>query len=68
MLFRNKDGILVEINRYDFKNDEIYYQKIMDLYRLNVNDNIENKNKNSNENNEKNMIINPSIERILQKL
>jgi hypothetical protein len=29
MIFRNKQGNLVEINRYDFKNDELYYQKIM---------------------------------------
>ena len=31
MLFRKSDGTLVEINRYDCKNDEIYYQKILDL-------------------------------------
>ena len=28
MLFRNKEGLLVEINRYDCKNDSIYYNKI----------------------------------------
>jgi hypothetical protein len=31
MLFRKRDGTLVEINRYDCKNDEIYYQKVVDL-------------------------------------
>jgi len=31
MLFRKKDGTLVEINRYDYKNDEIYYQKVVEL-------------------------------------
>lgn len=28
MLFRNKDGLLVEINRYNYKNDSIYYNKV----------------------------------------
>jgi hypothetical protein len=29
MLFRKKDdGMLIEINRMDYKNDEIYYKKI----------------------------------------
>jgi hypothetical protein len=31
MLFRKSDGTMVEIKRYEYKNDEIYYQKIMDL-------------------------------------
>jgi hypothetical protein len=31
MLFIKLDGSLVEIKRLDFKNDLIYYQKIMDL-------------------------------------
>ena len=34
MLFRNKEGILVEINRYDCKNDSIYYSKISQLKNL----------------------------------
>lgn len=34
MLFRNKEGILVEINRYDFKNDSIYYNKISQVKNL----------------------------------
>ena len=29
MLFRNKEGNLIEINKYDYKNDIIYYNKIM---------------------------------------
>jgi hypothetical protein len=28
MLFRNKEGLLVEINRYNYKNDSIYYNKV----------------------------------------
>ena len=34
MLFRNKEGLLVEINRYDCKNDSIYYSKISQLKNL----------------------------------
>jgi hypothetical protein len=34
MLFRNSDGKLVELNRYDFKNDRIYYKKILSLKNL----------------------------------
>uniref|UniRef100_A0A6C0KY15 Uncharacterized protein n=1 Tax=viral metagenome TaxID=1070528 RepID=A0A6C0KY15_9ZZZZ len=29
MIFRKFDGTLTEINRMDYKNDEIYYKKIM---------------------------------------
>jgi hypothetical protein len=31
MIFRKSDGTFVEINRYDYKNDKIYYQKIMEV-------------------------------------
>jgi hypothetical protein len=31
MLIRTINGVLIEINRYDFKNDKIYYEKIMEL-------------------------------------
>ena len=34
MLFRKRDGTFVELNRYDFKSDVIYYQKIMELLIL----------------------------------
>jgi hypothetical protein len=34
MLFRNKEGLLVEINRYDCKNDSIYYNKISQVKNL----------------------------------
>lgn len=34
MLFRTKEGLLVEINRYDCKNDSIYYSKISQLKNL----------------------------------
>ena len=33
MIFRNSEGKLIEINRYDFKSDKLYYQKVMDLMK-----------------------------------
>jgi hypothetical protein len=37
MIFRKSDGTLIEINRYEFKNDNVYYQKIMDYIETNGN-------------------------------
>jgi len=34
MLFRDSNGNLVELNRYDFKTDKLYYQKIMEVKQL----------------------------------
>jgi hypothetical protein len=31
MLFRDINGNLIELNRYDFKNDNLYYQKIIEI-------------------------------------
>jgi len=31
MIFRNSNGDLVEINKYDYPNDQIYYEKVMKL-------------------------------------
>jgi len=31
MLFRAKNGVLIEINRHDYKTDTMYFQKIMEL-------------------------------------
>lgn len=31
MLVRTYDGKLVEINRYDYKNDFLYYKKLMEI-------------------------------------
>ena len=31
MLFRTNKGELVEIKKYNFPNDKLYYQKIMEL-------------------------------------
>jgi len=42
MLFRTKDGKLIEINKKDFKNDKLYYQKIMSLFYNNENTNTNN--------------------------
>ena len=32
MLFRTKNGKLVEINRYEFISDELYYKKIVRIW------------------------------------
>jgi hypothetical protein len=32
MLFRSNHGKLIEINKNDFKNDKLYFQKIMSLF------------------------------------
>jgi hypothetical protein len=34
MLFRTIDGKIIEINRYDFKNDKLYYEKIMTIKKV----------------------------------
>ena len=47
MLFRNKQGLLVEINRYDCKNDSIYYSKISQLKNL-LNTNFQEKEEENN--------------------
>jgi hypothetical protein len=31
MLFRTNKGELIEINKYDFLNDKLYYLKIMEI-------------------------------------
>lgn len=31
MIFRNTDGELIEISLFDFKNDKLFYQKIMNI-------------------------------------
>ena len=34
MLFRTFDVKLVEIRKYDFKNDKLYYEKIMNIMKI----------------------------------
>ena len=36
MLFRKYDGTMIEINKCDYKNDHIYYNKIMSIKSLNI--------------------------------
>ena len=31
MLFRTSTGDLIEINKYDYKNDKLYYEKIVEI-------------------------------------
>ena len=35
MLFRNKEGELIEIRKSDYKNDLLYYQAIMNTIKYN---------------------------------
>jgi hypothetical protein len=37
MLFRTANGELVQINRYNFKNDKMYYEKIMEIKKQFIN-------------------------------
>jgi hypothetical protein len=34
MLFRTGEGKLIEIKKYDFKNDKLYYEKIIQIKKL----------------------------------
>ena len=36
MLFRNSSGLLVEINKKTYKNDQLYYTKISEIKGLNI--------------------------------
>lgn len=36
MLFRLTNGELKELNRYDCKNDQVYYAKIMEIFKKRV--------------------------------
>ena len=36
MLFRDINGNLIELNRYDFINDKLYYQKIIEIKTKNT--------------------------------
>ena len=36
MLFRKSDGTFVEINRGDYKNETLYYSKIMNLKKTSL--------------------------------
>lgn len=31
MLFRNSDGKLIEVKKYNFINDKLYYEKLLDI-------------------------------------
>ena len=42
MLFRTMNGNLIEIKKYDYPNDKIFYQEIMKIKKLNYYLNIEN--------------------------
>jgi len=35
MLFRTNNGDLIEIKKYDYSSDKLYYEKIMEIKREN---------------------------------
>ena len=37
MLFRDTNGLLIEINKSTFKNDQLYYTKMSEVKGLNAN-------------------------------
>ena len=43
MLFRTNKGELIEINKYDFTNDKLYYEKIMEIKKPLAKSNKQNK-------------------------
>lgn len=49
MIFRNSKGELIEINKYEYSNDMIYYEKIMNIQKeiAKCNSEIKNNSKNS---------------------
>ena len=57
MLFRNINGELIEINKYDFKNDKLYYQEIIKIKKEFT------KSNKSNNINYSNYIINNSLKK-----
>jgi hypothetical protein len=34
MIFRDANGKLIQISKYDFINDKLYYRKIMEILRF----------------------------------
>jgi hypothetical protein len=58
MLFRTSEGELVEIKKYDFSNDKIYYEKIMKIVNKSSKTNYNTlKNKNDKQPNKKSKYV-----------
>ena len=62
MIFRENNGNLIELNRYDFKNDKLYYQKIMEIKKQ-----FTKSNKNE-QTNYSNYVINQLLKKVEQKV
>jgi hypothetical protein len=62
MIFRDNNGNLIELNRYDFKNDKLYYQKIMEIKKQ-----FTKSNKNE-QTNYSNYVINQLLKKVEQKV
>jgi hypothetical protein len=48
MLFRNKEGMLIEINKNQYMNNKLYYNKIYDIKKQGFNKNNEETNNSNN--------------------
>jgi len=48
MIIRNIHGKLIQINKYDYANDKIYYEKIMSIMKDFTKDHLSNNNNNQN--------------------
>ena len=57
MIFRNIDGELIEISRLDFKNDKLFYEKIMSIKKPFTKLIEKDKNNKNTDNNHSNYII-----------
>lgn len=53
MLFRTNKGELIEIKKYDYPNDNLYYQKIMDIKKCQKENNFAKLEKTFNDKNNK---------------
>ena len=53
MLFRTNKGELIEINKYDYPNDNLYYQKIMEIKKCQKENNFAKLEKTFNDKNNK---------------
>jgi hypothetical protein len=59
MIIRNIHGELIQINKYDYANDKIYYEKIMSIMKDFTKDRLSNNNNNINNQNKVSSFFSP---------